>query len=905
MDKKLNKIVRIIFVVLIVANLISYQFLFAINMARAEDGTLTATETVSEEKDASSDSKDETKSETETQTETTETKEAPVSEPQPVNNISDAGQQSSGTDAVPAETQTAAGSAVDPVVGTTPENIVESNKPDCDCSSQNNSANCDNADPSKCSNNPCDCGSQVTNSNTAGDTSNTTDSESVTGGNSIVSATVPENEPDKPAEDGQNNEENKESTDENHAPDSSGPASIGTGNATVSASSVSETNTNIVTDNGQEITQNIIGNYVGDIDLTEAFNNVLDSAKDLNQQNQEAFEHVTVTNINVAENIENTTVANADSGNNTIENSSGKTTITTGSAEATASAINFINTNIVGNNWLLAVINIVGNWTGDLIVPGEGVFQTSSGQMVFDKVVNSNIAENIKNFILGSANTGGNTIDDQNGSAGIQTGNATSGSQGVDMVNTNIVNNNWFFLMINNSGNWIGRVINWDKEKNSQNTVFEYDFGSLESEQDAQKVVSVFNYNTAENITNSVIATANTGNNEISADGKASIKTGNASAWASAINFINTNIVGNNWFFGLVNNTGTWKGNVVFANPDLAVSIHANKKMVRVGDTLNYTITYKNIGQVKSAGVDLLLSLPGNMKFLSGSLGNPNGDGSNLYWSVSGLKPGQEKSFKVNLKLDENVSISMAKVSGTIGIRSMSAESNLANNFATINTEISRLSQSEIMIMEGSAKSLKESDLDVKRSDDQTVVMGNVANHSIMVTNSGKHTLFNLIVSEKINEPSGGEVVEYQWPISELRRGQTAYIQYQIMLDQTALAGAYKHKASAVGYDEYSNEIKSGSATGIVNLMKGAFISSPAAPEIPAPVIPEESSSLPLPKSVLGLQTASGNDTPWGWLAALALLPIVHIIRKKELYRWENLQRVAKYASGFLSSFFW
>ena len=56
---------------------------------------------------------------------------------------------------------------------------------------------------------------------------------------------------------------------------------------------------------------------------------------------------------------------NADSGNNNILNTE-IANIDTGSSLAAANVINIANTNIIGRNWILAIINIFGN-LGDVV----------------------------------------------------------------------------------------------------------------------------------------------------------------------------------------------------------------------------------------------------------------------------------------------------------------------------------------------------------------------------------------------------------------------------------------------------------------------------------------------------------------------------------------------------------
>ena len=53
-------------------------------------------------------------------------------------------------------------------------------------------------------------------------------------------------------------------------------------------------------------------------------------------------------------------------GENEASGNGGAAAIATGDASAAANVVNVVNTNIIGRNWLLAVVNILGNWNGNL-----------------------------------------------------------------------------------------------------------------------------------------------------------------------------------------------------------------------------------------------------------------------------------------------------------------------------------------------------------------------------------------------------------------------------------------------------------------------------------------------------------------------------------------------------------
>jgi len=77
------------------------------------------------------------------------------------------------------------------------------------------------------------------------------------------------------------------------------------------------------------------------------------------------FSSLDLTNNNIGS-IKNNLRIFALTGSNQASNNGGSATIVTGDAKAGANVVNFVNTNIVGRNWILALVNIFGDWEGDI-----------------------------------------------------------------------------------------------------------------------------------------------------------------------------------------------------------------------------------------------------------------------------------------------------------------------------------------------------------------------------------------------------------------------------------------------------------------------------------------------------------------------------------------------------------
>src|SRR3989344_3434016 len=353
------------------------------------------------------------------------------------------------------------------------------------------------------------------------------------------------------------------STGENNA-SSTGETLITTGNAYASANVVSAVNLNLVESNGFLYLLNNFLQSLGHIDLrlftsseTPSENpcgtptcGTLASTLDVETQNEAAISDVVI--------VRSSTGSNSAEGNNAL--------INTGNAYAGANVVNIANTNIVNSNYLLFAFNNFGGWDGDLIFPNSDFFSsffTSSFLGGGANVSNTNSA-NIENEVETSAETGGNETEGD-GSL-IETGNALAGSNVTNVVNTNLFNSPTFFVVFRIFGNWNGSVFNAPEGISWAETPSGLELFSSDEAGEDEGVsgggIAVETNNTA-NIRNNVKVFALTGENKAtSANGDASIDTGNAYAGANVLNVINSNIVSSNWIIALINIFGDWSGNI-------------------------------------------------------------------------------------------------------------------------------------------------------------------------------------------------------------------------------------------------------------------------------------------------------------------------------------------------------
>jgi len=195
----------------------------------------------------------------------------------------------------------------------------------------------------------------------------------------------------------------------------------------------------------------------------------------------------------------------------------------------------------------------------------ESVDEATSGET---DVTNENEAD-VENTVETEAQTGDNAVE-SNGSANISTGNAFSGANIINVVNTNTLNSSGLLLLLNNFFNTSGDLDLRDMYFPSvgSDSTTDVKTQNAPSNNDCYTdtcgigtTIATENTNSA-SITNDVVVRAQTGGN--SATGTdASINTGDAYAAANVVNIANTNIVDSNYLVLEVNDFNNWFGDLV------------------------------------------------------------------------------------------------------------------------------------------------------------------------------------------------------------------------------------------------------------------------------------------------------------------------------------------------------
>lgn len=166
-------------------------------------------------------------------------------------------------------------------------------------------------------------------------------------------------------------------TGENTANGNGGEALIATGEANSQANVLNQVNTNIFDSDSFFVAIRFFGNWGGNvfsapegISWTQTEEGLIlfggiPGPEGLGAQNESEEGSVTASNNNRAS-LRNHLKVLALTGENQANLNAGNAAIATGNANSVANVVNIVNTNVFGRNWVLALVNIFGDWQGNV-----------------------------------------------------------------------------------------------------------------------------------------------------------------------------------------------------------------------------------------------------------------------------------------------------------------------------------------------------------------------------------------------------------------------------------------------------------------------------------------------------------------------------------------------------------
>lgn len=644
-------------------------------------------------------------------------------------------------------------------------------------------------------------------------------------------------------------------TGENQTNKNGGSATIETGEALAYANVINFLNTNLVGSDFKVLLLDYLEAHQEDIDFNALWTDLMDQAGEGLVIESASFDSILIDNQNIAQLLNDVDVE-AISGSNQANENQERATIETGDATALANVINFVNINLYGSKFLLAVVNVLGDFTGDLILPRPEKFtndQDAEGTGVGEEnlsatsFVNQNLAE-IDDTLEAVADTGHNQANNNQGENQMTTGQAESQATSFVLTNTNISLNQWFLLIINPLGSWLGKIFGWSSPEaveapTGEPLIFqtgaepnpgqEPDIGSSQIDLGLESTFS--NENEAQ-VENDIQVTASTGQNQANENqGGSEIETGDARAVINLFDLINLNIIGGRWVLGIINILRNWTGNIIFAYPNLEVDLTNGLDRVAPGEEHEYTVTFSNQGHDLAQEAILQLELPEGLIFINDSSGlDPESSGQIYQWALGDLQPGEGGSFKTIIQVAPDFSpqeelsllsrlIPVAhaaenekerEVVVTAAIATSNPESDLNNNTASATTIV--FFPAPPAAEEGGPDlGLPELEVSAWNNVNEFVYPGDTVTFEIIIKNTGPSPSYETYLSQELfnglPEESFGKA---GFEIGRLEAGQGAKLTFGVQLgdDGQLPAGAYYTLAQAFGKAPSGQEVISNQA---------------------------------------------------------------------------------------------
>jgi len=402
------------------------------------------------------------------------------------------------------------------------------------------------------------------------------------------------------------------SSGSNDANYNTGDGGVVSGDANIMLSVLNLINTVFISPEGGGIGL-ILGNYLGDLigdyivgpvgEMYSLTGSRLDVGNDATGANSDNKAIVSVGSETAINNLNDGSVANnidldASTGNNQSSYNTGNGNVKTGDANVSLNLLNMLNNIFIARDFgLVGVLNIFGNFVGNLVIPQSMVSQDTNNGKALDVTVSN------ENTGAGSDNQASLTVDNStdidndnqsdigndvnlvgttgNNSSSYNTGNGEVASGDVDArlnvantANQNIIGDTVFYAIINVLGEWTGlnalrslfnTVVVPNPAGGETILVTNANTGAGSTN---EADVSLVNETAIDNgnysqIDNNVDVNANTGGNTVSYNtGNGSVSSGNVNILANIFNLSNINVVANKFAFFIVNIFGDWNGNI-------------------------------------------------------------------------------------------------------------------------------------------------------------------------------------------------------------------------------------------------------------------------------------------------------------------------------------------------------
>jgi len=453
-------------------------------------------------------------------------------------------------------------------------------------------------------------------------------------------------------------------------------ASLQTGTASAVIAVQQEHNTTLIGTDGQFNTTTIDHPSSGDVDLRGS------PPDQLNSQNTAAatVDNTAITVANEA-NLSNTLDQAVQTGDNSLAltgQPADNPLLATGDAIATVALLTTANTTLIGNCFRFDITTILAPVQGNLLLPNEEDYlYCHQPDISPSSVAIANTVETV-NDISTDTDTGQNSGD---GSVSIATGTAASESTIIERLNETWLGNQWALLRIFNP-TLLSNLPSLPNATSYQsgNTLY-YWWKPFGQPVNSQSDLAIEITNDAQ-LFNSISQLAHTGNNQLTNPfaTAATIETGNALTSAAILNYLNTTVIGSNWYLSDVNLLAPVEGTITTAKPDLRVEALASATQLYAGDEVTLSFLVQNVGTSRSQPASFVVTVPSGLTVVAVGEGG-SVDGQTVLWQIPALNEGSALIISLRLRAD-HTSSGITQISGSARYALTELETN--NNSASI-----------------------------------------------------------------------------------------------------------------------------------------------------------------------------------------------------------------------------
>lgn len=513
------------------------------------------------------------------------------------------------------------------------------------------------------------------------------------------------------------------------------------------------------------------------------------------------------TNLTTTQNatVNNSVSVGANTGGNTATGD-GSASITTGNAAAAANVVTVANSTFIDSNYLMVVFNQFGSWGNDVVFPGAEAFSSlfggSSTQGSGSVSINTNNNATVTNDVSVTADTGNNSATSTDGSATVVTGDATAGATVVNTVNTSLIDSNAFVVIFRIHGNWTGSLFGLPPGVSWAQTSDGIALYSTPAGNSTSVGGSLF-ASTTQNATihNSVEVYALTGNNKAEG-GDASVNTGDAAAVANVVNIANSQVVGRNWLFAIVNIFGDWNGNIAFGRPDLWVagSIDMPQNPAQMRDTIHYTFTLKNNGDADAHNGALTVNLPASLEYISSDTGGTHATGT-VTWQLGTLPLGSTRTVGLDVGVTDRIGYGTSQITLAPRLTSQEPDQNNVDNSDEITIDAFRpgpapVSNYRASTITGTPIPAINITKVVRAS---STIASSTVSYRVSLTNEAEGPAYQTVLFDTLRDPEGKVVFEKTWDVGDIAPHETVNVDYEVFFVGSSTPGLYTNEAYLKG----------------------------------------------------------------------------------------------------------